>query len=144
MQYAMSCATPMTSGCKITAYGSDLVQNPHFIGVLLVHCNTLPLLDLYYHTLTYVTITRPELSYSVNKVCQFMHNPLKSHWKIVKRLLRYLSGTMNYGLHLRRSNRLNVTGFCDADWGSDPDNRKLVPGYCIFLGSNLISWCSKN
>ena len=50
---------------------------------------------------------------------------------------------MNYGLHLRRSDRLNITGFCDADWGFDPDDRKSALGYCIFLGSNLISGCFK-
>ena len=93
--------------------------------------------------LQYVTITRPELSYSVNKVCQFMHKPLEAHWQAVKRILRYLSGTLDYGLHLTKSTHLNLTAFCDADWGSDPDDRKSTSGFCVYLGANVVSWASK-
>ena len=68
--------------------------------------------------LQYATITRPDIAYSVNKVCQFMSHPLESHWVAVKRILRYLKGTINFGLHLtpcspRQAPALQV--FCDAD-----------------------------
>ena len=72
-----------------------------------------------------------------------MHNPLEAHWKAVKRILRYLGGTLTYDLHLTRSPHLNITAYCDADWASDPDDRKSTSGYCVFLGANLVSWCSK-
>ncbi|RVW54498.1 putative mitochondrial protein [Vitis vinifera] len=71
-------------------------------------------------------------------VCQFMQNPLESHWKAVKRILRYLSGTLDYGLHLRRSSQLNLVGFCDADWATDLDDKRSTSGYCVFLGENLV------
>ena len=93
--------------------------------------------------LQYVTITRLEISYCVNRMCQFMQNPLESHWKAVKRILRYLSGTLDYGLHLRRSSQLNLVGFCDVDWAMDPDDRRSTSSYCAFLGENLVSWYFK-
>ena len=66
MEAAKSCPTPMTAGLKLTSYGSTSVDNPHLYRSVV-------------GALQYVTITRPELSYSVNKVCQFMHNPQESH-----------------------------------------------------------------
>ena len=93
--------------------------------------------------LQYVTITRPEISFAVNKVCQFMHNPLEVHWQAAKRILRYLAGTMHFGLHFTKSKALSITAFCDADWGFDLDDRKSTSGYCVFLGNNLVSWSSK-
>ena len=70
-----------------------------------------------------------------------MASPLDTHWKAVKCILCYLAGTTDFGLHIRRSNNM-VSAFCDSDW-ADLDDRKSVTGYCTFLGSNLISWCSK-
>ena len=120
----------MTSGLRLTSYGSDPVADVTLYRSVV-------------GALQYATVTRPEISFSVNKVCQFMHNPLESHWKAVKRILRYLAGTLDYGLHLRRSSHLNITAFCDADWGSDPEDRKSTSGFCVFLGANLVSWASK-
>ena len=80
MQAAKYCSASMTPGLKLTSYGSDPVYSAQFYRSIV-------------GALQYATITRPELSYSVNKVCQFMHNSLESHWKVVKRILRYLSGT---------------------------------------------------
>ncbi|RVW15239.1 Retrovirus-related Pol polyprotein from transposon RE1 [Vitis vinifera] len=95
--------------------------------------------------LQYATITRPDITYSVNRVCQFMQAPLTAHWKAVKRILRYLAGTLHHGLHLQHSSNshLNITGFCDADWASDVDDRHSTSGYCLFLGPNLVSWHSR-
>lgn len=93
--------------------------------------------------LQYVTITRPEISFCVNRVCQFMQNPQESHWLAVKRILRYLHGTLHFGLHLTRSSSLDLVGYCDADWASSPDDKRSTSGYCVFLGNNLVSWFSK-
>ena len=65
------------------------------------------------------------------------------HWKVVKRILRYLSGTATYGLHIQKSNDLCLTGYSDSNWGSDPNDRKSTSGFCVYLGTNLISWVSK-
>ncbi|KAL5573798.1 hypothetical protein UlMin_023395 [Ulmus minor] len=61
----------------------------------------------------------------------------------IKRILRYLKGTMDEGILIRRSKTLALTGYCDANWGDDLDNRKSTTGYCIYLGNNLVSWSSK-
>ncbi|XP_024020247.1 uncharacterized protein LOC112091288 [Morus notabilis] len=130
MQDAKPIGAPMTTGFKLSAFGSDEVESPQLYRSIV-------------GALQYVTITRPELSYSVNRVCQFMHKPLETHWRAVKRILRYLRGTLDFGLHLQKSTQLNLLGFCDADWASDPDDRKSTSGYCVYLGSNIVSWCSK-
>lgn len=93
--------------------------------------------------LQYATITRPDISYSVNKLSQFMQNPMDIHWKAIKRVLCYLKGTVNYGLRLKTGQHLHITGYADADWTSDPDDRRSTSGYCIYFGQSLISWCSK-
>ncbi|XP_016185851.1 uncharacterized protein LOC107627533 [Arachis ipaensis] len=98
-------------------------------------------------SLQYLTITRPEISFCVNKLAQFFQSPLDSHWKMVKRVLRYLNGTASYGLHLKKDSEMNIamkiTAYSDSDWAGDPDDRESTTGYCVFLGSNLVSWASK-
>ncbi|XP_070049071.1 uncharacterized mitochondrial protein AtMg00810-like [Nicotiana tomentosiformis] len=93
--------------------------------------------------LQYITITRPDVSYAVNKLCQFMHDPRESHFLALKRLLRYLKGIMELGLHIQPSSSLAITGFSDADWAGCPDDRRSTHDYCIFLGHNSVSWYSK-
>lgn len=83
--------------------------------------------------LQYATITRPDIAYSVNKVSQYMHSPLDSHWKAVKLILRYLAGTLNFYLHLKTSSSLDIMANSDSDWASDHDDRKSTTGYCIFF-----------
>jgi len=64
------------------------------------------------------------------------------HWQAVKRILRYLAGTITHGLLLRHNSTTSLIGFADADWGADVDDRKSTTGYCIYMGYNLISWSS--
>ncbi|KAI0488794.1 hypothetical protein KFK09_028633 [Dendrobium nobile] len=98
--------------------------------------------DLYKHlvgSLQYLTVTRPDISYTVNKLCQFMHKPLNGHFSLLKRLLRYLKGTLAFGLVIQPT-KLQLSAFSDSDWAGDPIDRKSTTGYCAFLGHNLISW----
>ena len=96
-------------------------------------------------SLTYAALaTRPDISASVNIMSQFMSNPSMTHWTGVKRILRYLRGTSNYGL--RYSNGLDytqLTGFCDADWAGDVNTRRSTSGYVFQLGSSTITWCCR-
>lgn len=92
--------------------------------------------------LQYCTITRPDLSYAVNKVCQFLHASTDVHLKAVKRILRYLKGTISHGLTFSPSENCDLVVYTDADWASCPDDRKSTGGYCCFLGPNLVSWSS--
>ena len=96
--------------------------------------------------LQYATITRPEISFSVNKVCQFMSKPSEQHWLAVKRTLRYLKGTVSWGLHFQSislRHPFSLHAYYDVDWASDPDDRSFSSGAAFFLGPNLISWWSK-
>lgn len=72
--------------------------------------------------LHYLAHTRPDIAYIVNKLSQFMQIPTDSHWKAVKRVLRYLQGTKSYSLQIRAANNQQLTAFSDADWACNPDN----------------------
>lgn len=94
-------------------------------------------------SLQYLLVTRPDVAFTVNRLSQFMHSPSELHWSAVKRLLRYINGTLDYGLHLRPCSATSLHGFTDADWGGNPDDRCSTEAYVIFLGSNPISWSSR-
>ena len=72
-----------------------------------------------------------------------MHDPREPHFVALKRILRYLQGTLDLGLLLRPSTSLDLVVYTDADWAGCPDTRKSTLGYAVFLGDNLISWSSK-
>lgn len=88
--------------------------------------------------LQYLTLTRPDIAYAVNKVCQFLHAPTLVHWTMVKRILRYIKYTVNYGLKVGKSTSLLVSGFTDADWAGSIDHWRSTGGFAVFLGSNLV------
>ncbi|KAB2631211.1 hypothetical protein D8674_008730 [Pyrus ussuriensis x Pyrus communis] len=93
--------------------------------------------------LQYLSLTCPDISFTVNKLSQFMHSPSETHWQALKRLLRYLKGTISFGLHLCRRPSHRLYAFSDADWAGDRDDRKSTTGYVVYLGGNLISWSSR-
>jgi histone deacetylase 1/2 len=93
--------------------------------------------------LQYLTMTRPDISYAVNKVCQFLHAPTTVHWTGAKQILRYVKGTPTIGLNFSKSNSSLVSAFSDADWAGCLDDRRSTGGFTIFFGPNLISWSAK-
>jgi hypothetical protein len=84
--------------------------------------------------LQYLTITRLDISFVVNKVCQFMQAPTTSHWAAIKRILRYLKLTLSYGLQIHKSLSNIVSAFTYANWVGSVDDRRSTGGYAIFLG----------
>jgi hypothetical protein len=93
--------------------------------------------------LQYLTLTRPDLAYAVQQVCLFMHDPREPHLALLKRILRYVKGTLSTGLHIGAGPVSSFTAYSDADWAGCPDSRRSTSGYCVFLGDNLVSWSSK-
>ncbi|WVZ48888.1 hypothetical protein U9M48_000283 [Paspalum notatum var. saurae] len=93
--------------------------------------------------LQYLTLTRPDLSFAVNRVCQYIQSPTDAHWTAVKRILRFVKGTADHGLKIQKSGSMMLSGFSDADWAGCLDDRRSTSGFAVFLGPNLISWSSK-
>jgi hypothetical protein len=93
--------------------------------------------------LQYLTITRPDIAYAVQQVCLHMHTPRDVHLTMLKRILRYIKGTIHFGIQLRTASPSTITAYSDADWAGCPDTRRSTSGFCIFFGNSLVSWSSK-
>lgn len=90
--------------------------------------------------LQYLTLTRPDIAFPVNKVRQYLHSPTEEHWIAVKRILRYLKQDTKLGPKISKSSSMLISGFSYADWAGSIDDRRSTGGFAVFLGSNLISW----
>ena len=90
------------------------------------------------------TATRPDVAAAVGVLSQYMSRPSKEHWIGVKRVLRYLKGTLMYGLKFYAlEEEPQLFGYSDADWAGDVDTRTSTPGYVFQIGCSIISWSSK-
>ncbi|XP_022014710.2 uncharacterized mitochondrial protein AtMg00810-like [Helianthus annuus] len=124
------CTTPVDIASKLSAADGNLLSDGSLYRSLA-------------GALQYLTFTRPDISYAVQQVCLFMHTPREPHFAFLKRILRYIKGTLDYGLRLTASSTSSLIAYSDADWAGCPDSRRSTSGYCVFLGNNLISWSSK-
>lgn len=124
------CPSPMVTHLSLSLHDGDPMDNPALYRMIV-------------GALQYATITRPDLAFAVNKVSQFMHSPTTSHWAAVKRILRYINGTLTHGICIKPSTSLTLHAYSDADWAGCPDDRRSTSGFAIFLGPNLISWSAK-
>ncbi|GJX13713.1 ribonuclease H-like domain-containing protein, partial [Tanacetum coccineum] len=93
--------------------------------------------------LIYLTHTRPDISYYVHCLSQFMHKPLRSHLKIALKVLRYLKGNPGRGVHIVKQPKTSLEAFVDADWAKCLVTKKSVTGFCVKLNGSLVSWKSK-
>uniref|UniRef100_A0A3Q7IK20 Reverse transcriptase Ty1/copia-type domain-containing protein n=1 Tax=Solanum lycopersicum TaxID=4081 RepID=A0A3Q7IK20_SOLLC len=92
--------------------------------------------------LHYLTVTRPDIQYAVNRVSQSMHAPTEQNFQALKWILCYLKGSSRRGLLFQKGN-LELSVYSDSNWANDKDDRLSTTGYLLFLGPNLISWCTK-
>jgi hypothetical protein len=88
--------------------------------------------------LQYLTLTRPDIAFAVNKICQFLHGPTTIHLTVVKRILTYIKQDVHMVLNIHRSSSTLVSAFLDADWTGSIDDRKSTGGFAVFLRSNLV------
>lgn len=109
MLTAKPISTPVSSGSKLSAFQGDFLADVSLYRSLV-------------GALQYLTITRPDITYAVNQVCQFMYAPTTAHMVAVKRILRYLKGTLGFGLTFAARSSTHLTAFSDADWAGNPDS----------------------
>ncbi|XP_068331580.1 uncharacterized mitochondrial protein AtMg00810-like [Pyrus communis] len=94
-------------------------------------------------SLQYLTFTRHDIAFTVIPVRQYMNSPTDIHFSDVKRILRYLQGTLQHGIVYSSQSQAHLTTFSDSDWAADLNTRRSVIGYAVYLGNSLISWQSK-
>ena len=127
MLEAKPLSSPMASSTNLSAFEGD----------------PLPDATLYRSTvgaLQYLSLTRLDINFTVNKLSQFMHRPTTIHWQAIKRLLHYLKKTIHFGLQLKQSKTHSLQVFSNTNWAGCHDDRHLTGGFCVFLSDNLISW----
>ncbi|XP_031127558.1 uncharacterized protein LOC116029651 [Ipomoea triloba] len=122
--------TPMVPGHQLSKEGgtalADISSYKRLIGRLL-----------------YLTATRPDIAYAVQQLSQFVDTPTDEHLTAAHRVLLYIKKAPGQGLFYPKNGALQLNAFSDSDWASCSETRKSVTGFCVFLGSSLISWRSK-
>jgi Reverse transcriptase (RNA-dependent DNA polymerase) len=126
MSTCKSVSSPMASRTSLSKHGSVPCENPHLYRSVV-------------GGLQHATLTRPDIAFSVNKVSHFMHMPTEENWIAVKRIVRYISGTLDYGLKFYKNSTTQIHAYVDADWAGNLDDRRSTSGFCVYNGRNLIS-----
>ncbi|XP_031253444.1 uncharacterized protein LOC116111390 [Pistacia vera] len=131
MEYSKPCVTPMALGTKLGKEIRDLFDQPTLYQSIV-------------GGLQYLTLSKPDIAFTVNKLSQFLQNPTVLHWTACKRVLWYIKGTLKYGLVFKPHKFLHLEAYVDADWASDINDHRSTCGYAMFLGDNLVQWSSKS
>jgi hypothetical protein len=121
--------TPCSPNTHLSIHEGDLLSDPYGYRSLI-------------GALHYLTFTRPDISFAVHQVCQYMAAPTTTHLSTTKRILRYIKGTLFHGIAFTPG-PLTLSVYSDADWASDPDDRRSTSGLLVYLGSNPITWSAK-
>ncbi|KAL0379047.1 UNVERIFIED_CONTAM: Retrovirus-related Pol polyprotein from transposon RE2 [Sesamum radiatum] len=130
MTQSKPASTPLPAGIKFTSEAGHLLPNPESYRRLIGR-------------ILYLGFTRSDFSHAAQQLSQFMQHPCQQHWDAAHHLLRYLKGTSNTGLFFSVGAPTDLIAYCDADWASCVDTRRSLTGFCIFLGSAIISWKTK-
>ncbi|KAM1172663.1 hypothetical protein ACFX2G_023223 [Malus domestica] len=96
-----------------------------------------------FRSLMYLSATQPNMMYVVSLLSRFMEEPTKLHYQATKRMLRYLKGTVDYGLFFKKDESNELVGFSDSDYAGDLEDKKSTSGHVFMLSSRVVSWYSK-
>lgn len=124
MKDCKPCATPVDLKTKLEEKEGKPVDDPKEYRSLV-------------GALQYLTFTRPDISYAVQQVCLFKHDPREPRLLSLKRVLFYIQGTKHIGLQLLKRQKMNMTAYSDAGWARCTSTRRSTSGFCIYLGDNL-------
>ncbi|XP_022863025.1 uncharacterized protein LOC111383178 [Olea europaea var. sylvestris] len=94
-------------------------------------------------SLLYLIVNRPDITFSVGLCASFQADPKESHLSAVRRIIRYVNGTVDHGISYSRDSNLDPGGYSNVDWTENADDRKKTSDGCFYFGSNLVSWMSK-
>lgn len=130
MMNANPVSTPCVAGLKLCKNGEGKFVDPTIFRSLVGN-------------LMYLTATRPDIMYAVSLISRFMEKPFSNHWEAAKRILRYVKGTIDYGIFYEAHVPVKLVGYTDSDLGGSIDDSRSTSGYAFNLGSGIISWCSK-
>jgi|UniRef100_A0A2N9EPG4 hypothetical protein len=129
MVHCKPCKTPCVPNVRLSStYGQPLTDGHAYRSLV--------------GALHYLTFTRPDISFAVHQVCQFMNTPTDIHLIAAKRILRYIRGTLDHGLYYIPG-PISLSAFSDADWVGDPNDKRSTSGMLVFLGPNPITWSAK-
>ncbi|KAF5447453.1 hypothetical protein F2P56_033007 [Juglans regia] len=93
--------------------------------------------------LQYLTITRPDITHSVNSVSQYLHAPTNDHFQVVEHIIRYVKGTLHFDLTMTTSSFTGIVAYSNVDWAGCLNTHPSTSCYSIYLGENLVSWSAK-
>ncbi|KAD2204143.1 hypothetical protein E3N88_41639 [Mikania micrantha] len=93
--------------------------------------------------LMYLTHSRPDISFAVGIVARFMQHPSTYHLGAVKRILRYVAGTLEYGIWYRKGQEIDLVGYSDSDWAGSSSDMRSISAHVFSIGSGSVSWSSK-
>ncbi|XP_043695672.1 secreted RxLR effector protein 161-like [Telopea speciosissima] len=123
-------STPMMTRCKLTKDdASPSVDHTTYRSMI--------------RSLLYLTVSRPDILQAVCMVARFQVGPKETHVAAMKRIFRYLKGSIDYGLWYPRTKDFTLSAYSDANWAGDVDDRKSTSGGAFYLGGSLVAWHSK-
>jgi len=130
MEDSKPVCTPMVIGCSLSSNDeSPTVNQPTYKSMI--------------GSLLYLIGTRLDIMHVVGIVGRFQANPKESHLQAVKRIIKYLQGTQDFGLWYPKDTDLTLHEYTDADWAGNVDDRKSTSGGAFYIGSRLMSWFGK-
>ena len=91
-------------------------------------------------SLLYLTASRPDICFSVGVCARYQANPKESHLATVKRIIHFVTGTVNDGIWYTNDTNSSLAGYNNADWVATVDDRKSTTRGCFYLGNNIVSW----
>ena len=119
-------STPMSSSAKLSRDATGTEVDPTLYRSII-------------SSLLYLTASRLDIAFSVGVCARFQAAPKESHFIAVKRIIRYINGTSDYGIWYSRNSNECLAGYSDTDWARCIDDRKSTSGGCFYLGNNLVS-----